>query len=75
MNEQNEQNDVVTDMMKKVGVEPTRENYIRWAYFGTPPAQLSAEEEVALPEQFQNLKGQENEPTQAGEQDEQEDSV
>ena len=57
--------DNVLEMMKKAGVEPTRENYIRWAYFGTPPAKLSAEEESLLPEQFQKMEN--NEPNDSGE--------
>ncbi len=65
-----EKSDVVLDMMKKVGVEPTRENYIRWAYFRTPPEKLSAEEEALLPEQFQ-FRGKEAKDESNSEEDSQ----
>jgi hypothetical protein len=61
------QNDIVLDKMKELGVEPTRKNYLDFAYFGTPPKQLSAEEESMLPEQFQ-YQGTEDE-TDSGDAD------
>jgi hypothetical protein len=45
--------DIVLSKMKQLGVEPTRKNYLDFAYFGTPPDVLSAEEEAQLPSQFQ----------------------
>jgi hypothetical protein len=41
--------DIVLDKMKQLGVKPTRENYLDFAYLGTPPEKLSAEEEAMLP--------------------------
>jgi hypothetical protein len=51
--------DIVLAKMKQLGVEPTRKNYLDFAYFGTPPEVLSGEEEAQLPPQFQN-KGDQN---------------
>jgi hypothetical protein len=51
--------DIVLDKMKQLGVEPTRQNYLTFAYFGTPPEHLTAEEEAQLPEQFQQFKPKE----------------
>lgn len=45
--------DIVLNKMNELGVEPTRKNYLEFAYLGTPPEHLSAEEEALLPEQFQ----------------------
>lgn len=56
--------DIVLDKMKKLGVEPTRQNYLTFAYFGTPPEKLSAEEEAMLPEQFQEKHEQESDNTE-----------
>jgi hypothetical protein len=41
--------DIVLNKMKEMGVEPTRKNYLDFAYLGTPPEKLSAEEEAMLP--------------------------
>lgn len=43
----------IIERLKKEGLPVTRENYLQFAYLGDPPAKLSAEEEDALPEQFQ----------------------
>ncbi|VVB52817.1 Uncharacterised protein [uncultured archaeon] len=53
--------DIVLQTMKELGVEPTRENYLAFAYFGTPPEKLSAEEEAALPENLQRMTSDEPE--------------
>ena len=45
--------DHVLEYMKKHDVPMTRDKYLEYAYFGNPPAELSAEEESLLPEQFQ----------------------
>jgi hypothetical protein len=45
--------DIVLSKMKQLGVEPTRKNYLDFAYLGQPPAVLSAEEESQLPPQLQ----------------------
>lgn len=45
--------DYVLDYMKENNVPMTRENYLSIAFMGNPPSPLSAEEEAALPEQFQ----------------------
>jgi len=44
--------DIVLDKMKKMEVPLTRENYLQFAYFGTPPKRLGPEEERELPNQF-----------------------
>jgi len=46
--------DIVLNKMKELGVPETRQNYLDFAYLGTPPKELSAEEEAMLPEQFRN---------------------
>ena len=35
------------------GIPATRENYLELAYMGDPPEELSAEQELELPVQFQ----------------------
>lgn len=45
--------DVVERLMERVGIPPTRENYLMTAYLGNPPAQLGAEQEEELPKRFQ----------------------
>ena len=49
------------EYMKKNGVPLTRENYLDYAYLGNPPAQLSAEEEAELPEEFKGTEPEEKE--------------
>jgi len=49
--------DIVLDKLKQLGVEPTRQNYLDFAYLGTPPKKLSAEEEALLPEGLKNDNG------------------
>lgn len=39
--------------MRKHGVPLTRKKYLEMAYLGRPPAELSAEEDAELPEEFQ----------------------
>jgi hypothetical protein len=41
--------DIVIEKMKQLGVPLTRKNYLDFAYFGTPPETLSAEEEATIP--------------------------
>jgi hypothetical protein len=45
--------DCVLEYMKKHNIPLTKEKYLELAYFGNPPAELSAEEESMLPERFQ----------------------
>jgi hypothetical protein len=45
--------DVNLDMMKRHGIPETRENYLALADVGEPPDELSAEQELELPRQFQ----------------------
>lgn len=42
----------VIEAMKKYKIPITRENYLDLAYMGEPPEELSAEEELELPEQL-----------------------
>lgn len=44
--------DAVLEFMKQNGIPMTREDYLEIAYMGNPPAELDAEEEAQLPEQF-----------------------
>lgn len=44
--------DPVVQLMNKYQIPLNRQNYLDIAYFGEPPAELSAEEELELPEQF-----------------------
>lgn len=41
--------DPILEKMLKMSVPFTRENYLKFAYFGDPPAQLGPEEEAGLP--------------------------
>jgi hypothetical protein len=45
--------DHTLEYMKKKGVPLTRENYLDYAYLGSRPEVLDAEEEYNLPEEFQ----------------------
>jgi len=45
--------DIVVATLTQLGLPLTRENYLRFAYFGTVPEELSAKEELMLPRQFQ----------------------
>ena len=49
------EDDSVIDFMKEHGISLTRENYLEVAYMGTPPAELDAEAEAALPPQFRRF--------------------
>ena len=42
----------VIEAMKKYRIPLTRENYLELAYMGEPPKELTAEEELELPEQL-----------------------
>jgi hypothetical protein len=42
--------------MKKKGVPITRANYLDFAYFGSPPEVLDAEEEAELPKELQETQ-------------------
>jgi len=53
--------DWILEYMKKHNKPLTREKYLELAYLGDPPAELSAEEEAELPEQFQLWDGDDNE--------------
>jgi len=44
--------DCFLEYMRKHNLPLTREKYLKLAYFGNPPEELSAEEESMLPEQF-----------------------
>jgi len=46
-------NDPVVDLMLKNKIPLTRENYLNVAYMGEVPEELSAEQELELPEEFQ----------------------
>jgi hypothetical protein len=45
--------DCLLEKMRQMSVPLTRENYLKFAYFGNPPEMLSAEEEANLPGMFQ----------------------
>lgn len=47
------QENAIIEKLKKEGLPVTRENYLQFAYLGNPPEHLTAEEEDALPTQFQ----------------------
>lgn len=44
--------DPVVQLMNKYKIPLNRKNYLDIAYFGEAPKELSAEEELELPEQF-----------------------
>jgi hypothetical protein len=46
--------DLVLEWMRKHDVPLTRENWLILAYFGTPPAEISAEVNAEMPEMFQD---------------------
>jgi len=48
--------DAILEMMKQNNVPLTRDNYLALAYFGNPPAKLSAEGEFQLPNQFRKKR-------------------
>jgi hypothetical protein len=52
--EQYRDNDATLNWMLKRGIEPTRENYIDFAYGGTPPSPWTHEHESMLPEPLQD---------------------
>ena len=54
--------DIVLDKMKQLGVAPTRKNYLDFAYLGTPPEELSAEEEAMLPKGLEDEDENRNRP-------------
>lgn len=45
--------DAILEMMKHHVIPETRKNYLALAYLGNPPDELSAEQELELPVQFQ----------------------
>lgn len=47
----------VLNHMVRVGIPLTRENYLDLAYMGKPPKELSAEEEMQIPEILREEKG------------------
>lgn len=46
--------DPILDMMKKYNIPVTRSAYLELAYFGDPPEELSAEEELSLPPELRS---------------------
>ena len=42
-------NDIVLETMRQLGIPETRDNYLTFAYFGTPPDELHAKAEVSYP--------------------------
>jgi hypothetical protein len=42
----------MVDLMTKYKIPLTRQNYLDLAYFGDVPKELSAEQELELPERF-----------------------
>jgi hypothetical protein len=44
--------DPLLRLMARLGIPATRENYLELSYMGEVPQELSAEEEMYLPEQF-----------------------
>jgi len=44
--------DTTLELMKRHNIPESREIYLALAYMGNPPAKLSAEEEMQLPDQF-----------------------
>ena len=54
--------DVVVELLKRAGVPVTRESYLRLAYFGRVPKELSAEEEAELPKELQDWTRGRNRP-------------
>lgn len=52
--------DAILDMMKQHNIPESRENYLALAYFGNPPAKLSAEEEFQLLDQFRKKQLRDN---------------
>ncbi len=57
--------DIVLEKMKAEKLPMTRAQYLALSYLGNPPAQLSAEQEAELPEQFQQNEPEDDE-NQAG---------
>jgi hypothetical protein len=52
--------DAILELMKRHNIPESRENYLAIAYFGSPPAKLSAEEEFQLPNQFRRKQFRDN---------------
>ena len=46
--------DDLINTMRKYNIPLTRKNYLEIAYFGNPPAELTAEQELELPEEFRS---------------------
>ncbi len=44
-------NDIIVAALKKYNIPVTRENYLGLAYFGDVPDELTAEQELDLPEE------------------------
>lgn len=44
--------DPIVELLNEYGIPANRENYLELAYLGEPPEELSAEEELALPEEM-----------------------
>src|SRR5258706_14478864 len=48
--------DPIVGKMRALGLEMTRNNYLHLAYFGQPPDELDAEQEAAIPMEFQSRR-------------------
>jgi hypothetical protein len=53
--------DPMQSLMEELNIPLTRENYLACAYFGSPPAELGAEEEAELPKRFRSNYGEDDE--------------
>jgi hypothetical protein len=49
--------DIVLEKMRQLGIAETRENYLRFAFFGEP-GEIDAELEAMLPREFQLQQGE-----------------
>ena len=45
----------VIELLKEYGIPVNRENYLELAYMGDVPEELSAEEELELPEELREM--------------------
>lgn len=49
--------DPVVSLLKEYNIPVTRDNYLELAYLGEPPATLTAEQELELPESIRSTNG------------------
>lgn len=52
----------MVEILNLVKAPVTRKNYIDMAYLGTPPEEISAEEELQMPENLRKLPSQKTAP-------------